>query len=95
MLILVEAGFQTMLFEKDADINTYTSQIDYATTKDFRLCFGVYIAKNNENNSVYEYHLRFNTSSFDKNDIPETDKERLDKISWYDKFSMSFELMFF
>ena len=74
-----------MIFDKDEDINVYTSDINYAKTADFRLCFGVYIAKNNDNN-VYEYHLRFNTSSFDENDIPETDEQRINKMSWYDNF---------
>jgi len=74
-----------MLFDKDEDINVYTSELEYSKTADFRLCFGVYVAKNNENN-VYEYHLRFNTSSFDGEDIPETQNQRINKISWYVNF---------
>ena len=71
-----------MMFNNNEEMNVYTSDLRYAKTPDFRLCFGVNIAKNNIDN-VYEYHLRFNISSIDQNDIPETDQDRLNKMSWY------------
>ena len=54
--------------------------MQYSKTPDFRLCFGVFISKNNIHNQ-YEYHLRFNISD-DDTDIPDTELERVNRMSW-------------
>ncbi len=74
-------GYKTIFFKDNEDIDAYVNDVGYSG-KD-RLCFGVSLEKNNENNK-YEYHMKFNASMYDGNpkDIPGTEfMTRVDRLA--------------
>jgi len=86
---LSTAGYDMTSFKNNEEIDDYTSQLKYASLSGSgkTLCFAIVINKNNVNNH-YEYMLRWNISSWDDPDLPDTSLNRLDPLSYKDLDSM-------
>jgi len=82
LIFLGNAGFTTRSFNSNAEIDDYTSQSGYTTLARTgqTLCFAVVINQNGVNNQ-YEYMLRFNVSSYDEPDLPDTADKRVNNIA--------------
>ena len=71
-----------MYFANNQEIDDYVAQKNYAYLSAARktLCFGVVFNKHGANNQ-YEYMLRFNVSSYDDKDLPDTSDLRIRTVS--------------
>lgn len=73
--------YDTLIFKSNEELDDYTEDESYGNPGVPRVCFAI-IFNESVGPNEYHYHLRFNTSGLLEYEIPPTDLEAVDPVTY-------------